>query len=359
MKDGGPQRGKPSPRGAKAQPAGRKLNFVSRVRHGFREAANRVLDADAAWSAAFVVVIMLLLGSQRCGQYLPQFVAGQQAPYEIHATYDIDVVDQELTDEQRRQARQGVPQVYTYDADRRLRLAREMAAVFERGRRLLEEAPLQGLTDVAAVAATDLAQRFPPDVVDVLLRQRFEVALEAELTSALSHALRGPVVDNKALIEREPAILILHLPGRRIERMDEYVSISDIDTARDELRRQVRERLHLAQSREQTMVGFAESFLAANLHLDYEATERRRDAAAEAVPPVRNRVARGERLINKGQRLSAEDVELLLAAGRGSDGLLGVREALALLLVFCMLAFFLEYYRNSLFACNKLKSIQF
>jgi len=344
MTAGGPQRGRRRPRGTKAQPPSRKLSFASRVRQGLRRAADRALDADAAWSAAFVVVTLLLLGSQRCGQRLPQFVVGQQSPYNIQATYDIDIVDPELTEEQRRQAREGVPQVYTYDTDRRLRLAREMAALFERGRRLLEEAQLQGHADPAAFAAADFSVHFPRDVVQALVDQRFDVTLENELTSALSHAMRGPVVDNKALIEREPSILMLHLPGRRVNRLIEYASISDIDTARDELRRQVRERLHLAAVREQTFVDLAQSFLAANLHLDYEATERRREAASNAVPPVRIHVARGELLISKGRRLTAEDIELLQRAGQGTDGLPGMREALALLLVVCMLAFFLYRY---------------
>jgi putative nucleotidyltransferase with HDIG domain len=303
-----------------------------------------MLDADAAWSATFVVVSLLLLGSQRCGQGLPQFVEGQQAPYDIQATYAIEIDDPELSDERRRQAREDVPQVYTYDTDRRLRLAREMTALFEGGRRLLEEAKLQGHADPAVFAVENLAERFPRDVVLALVDQRFDVALESELTAALSHAMRGPVVDNKALIEREPAILMLHLPGRRVNRVSEYASISDIDTAREDLRRQVRERLHLTAAREQAFVGLTQSFLAANLHLDYEATERRRETAAAAVPPVRIRVARGELLIDKGRRLTSEDIELLQRAGQGIDGLIGVREALALLLVVCMLAFFLYRY---------------
>ena len=45
----------------------RKLSFPSRVRAAIRTATDRVLGADVAWSAAFAVVALAVLASQRCG----------------------------------------------------------------------------------------------------------------------------------------------------------------------------------------------------------------------------------------------------------------------------------------------------
>jgi putative nucleotidyltransferase with HDIG domain len=313
------------------------------VRGSFRRGANRVLAADAAWSAALVILTLLMLGTQRCGMEFESLSVGESAPYEIKAVSDFDVVDEGLTAERRRQAREAVPEVYTYDTERKKRLAAELSSVFRQGRQDLQQALVEG-RQPDPVAAGVLGARADDKVAELLVRRRFEVALERSLVDALIEAMDGPLVGNKSLIEREPSILLLQVPGRREERVENYDHIRDVGEVREELRRNLSGRLDLPADQLRALFGFAASFLDANLHLDSEATERRRDDAANVIPAVRVRIPRGTQLVAKGKRLTPQDIATLDAARQGPVGAVGFRQALGLLFMVCMFAFFLLRY---------------
>ena len=121
-------------------PPSRKLNFQSRVRGSFRRGFDRVLGADVAWSVASVAVVVLLLSAQYLEPSMDPLALGDTAPADIKARVDIDVVDEVLTAERRREAAAGQPQVYVYDSGRGVLLARELASMFEQGRHAMEEA---------------------------------------------------------------------------------------------------------------------------------------------------------------------------------------------------------------------------
>ena len=324
----------------------RRMSFGLRVRDRVRRATDRILGADVGWSLAFVLVSLVLLGSQSCGGELDALRPGEIAARDILAPEEIHVVDRELTEERRAEARAGVPEVYIHDTTRGPALAADLSALFEMGRRAAQEARAN---DPA------LEQRIPSRARKVLWDRRFEEGLERELTDSLSRAMAGPVVGNRALLEREERIVLVQLPGRGESTIDDYSGIADLAGAKRELRSEVTSRLRLSAAEEETLAEFVSSFLDANLYVDTEAARERREAAAEAVPPVLVRLSRGHVLIRKGERITSETLERLEAARGATSVVLGFRELTGLFFVVSMLAFFL--YRYSLYHQRHFKKL--
>jgi putative nucleotidyltransferase with HDIG domain len=345
MTDDAPQRSSKTGRTTSSQRATRKLNLASRVRGRLRRAADWVLGADAFWTAAFLVVTLSVVGSQRCGQSFEQVSVGEIAPRDIRASYDVDVVDEALTEERRQQARDEILDVYVHDSERRLHLSQQLSAVFSDGRAAAEEAATLGV-DSGSVIHERLDGRVPAPVLDSLRRANFDLMLERPLTSAVTRVMSNMIIGNKALLDREPAIVLVRLPGERARRIESYESITDVQQAREELQRLLREQLSIKGEDRRAMLDFAVSFIDANVYMDSEATYRRRETAATAVPPVLVRVASGDLMIRKGERITEDAFEKLEAARRQSRGGLHFVDALGLLLILCMMAFFLYRYSS-------------
>jgi putative nucleotidyltransferase with HDIG domain len=331
------------------------LSLASRVRGRVRRFADRMLGADMLWSALFVLGTLAIVATQRCGTSYEHFAAGQIAPYDIRATSDIDVVDETLTEERRQEARNRVLDVYVHDTERRLLLPNQLVALFATARQVIETAAQQG-EDVTAALQEALAGRVAPTVIDALARTGFDVGLERTLTSAVSRVMSHKIIANKALLERQPTILLVQLPGRGERRLDGYGSIIDVAEARGDVERLLGEQLSLEPETERRVIEFAQSFIDANVYLDSEATYRRREAAAAAVAPVLVRISSGDQLVMKGQPITGEALATLDAARRQEPSGLTWVEAFGLLLILGMLAFFV--YRYSSYHQRRFRKIQ-
>jgi putative nucleotidyltransferase with HDIG domain len=345
VKDGGPPSGGGRSAAARRdRPASRRLSRAARLRGHLRGLANRVLGMDRLWSVAFVTVIVALLAGQRFGRGFETLRVGEMVPYDIQATYDIDVVDAALTEERRRQARERIPQVYVHDTERGWNLAGDLATLFEDGRRVLQEAQLSSDSGPRRATLEALQGRAPEPTLAILIRRGFDERHEHPLTAALSGVMRAPIVVNRSVLQREPAVLLVRLPGQRAEKVSRYDAFIEVEQARDEVRRRATAGLDLPAAEETRLSELAASFVDANVHFDSEATERRREEAAQAVPPVLVRVGSGDVLVKKGERVTREILAKLHAARRSAAQKLNLPYLLGLLLIVSLLAFFVYRY---------------
>jgi putative nucleotidyltransferase with HDIG domain len=332
------------PAAVKPRRNGRKLSLTLRIRTSLRSARDRVMGAHFAWSAAFVGVLVLLLGTERCAPDYESLAVGRIAPRDVKALFDTDLVDETLTDERRRQARDRVLDVYVHDRDRGIRLANRLASVFEQGRRTMEEASLAERDPVAA-ARSALGERFPAAAIATLAGSRFDAAIERELTAALRGVLASRVVGNKALLEQEPSITLLDVPGDASTTVSRYEEFLDLEAARDRVRREVNERLQLEPAAERALGELTASFVDANVYFEPEATYERRLEAERAVAPILVRVAQGDFLVREGERITPETMARIEAASRAGEPLDG-RQLVAILVVASLLGFFLYRYAS-------------
>jgi putative nucleotidyltransferase with HDIG domain len=344
MSEEPPNNKKKGLRKARPKRPSRKLSFASRVRGTLRRGIDKVLGLDLAWSATFIIVVLLILGSQRCGGDYGQYAVGETATEDIEASYEFEVIDEKLTAERRGEAASNQPKVYVHDGNKRVRMAEKLSAIFSEGRRLLDETSLMDADEAAAEIERGLQGRVGAGPLAVLLALQFEESLERKLLAALDVAMEQPVIGSKISLEEGETIEILHLPGQRRESVEDYEGIIDLDEARRRFGEKVSATLALPPRHLAELIGFADDFVDTSLHSDEETTARRKREAAQDVPPVLTRVAQGTLIVKQGDKFTEETIAKLEAMRESSWGSLGLREFLGLLFIICMLAFFLYRY---------------
>ena len=339
MTDDPSQRRKTASGKTRSQPPSRKLSFPSRVRKSFRRGVDRLLATDLVWSGLFVFVVVFLLAGQRCAPDVPPFVAGQPAPEDIRAPFDITFVDEQLTEERRRQAREEVLEVWAHNHERGSNVAAQLASLFEEGRATLDQAPPS-----APAVAGALTAPMPPGALEVLEQRRFDVELERELTSLLTRLLSQRVVVSKTLLERKAGVVLIKRPGGAREQVSDFSTFVDLNQVREELRRELIQRLDLPAKEERALGDLLESFVDATVHLEQETTDRERQRAAHDVRPMLTRITQGETLVRQGATVTAATIDMIESATRAAHPPLSTREFLGFLFVASLLAFFLYRY---------------
>lgn len=339
MSDGGQGQQAAPPRGQ--PPASRRLSFPSRIRETLRHGTDRILGADLAWSVVFVAVMVLLLATQRGAPEHGGLEPGAPSPREIKAAADYFWVDHALTEEQRRAARESVSDVYVYDEDAGIRLARHLSALFEEGRAALEGGAGQA---AARTVRERLADRVPERALGVLFEQRFDPALERELAEAVNETMARPVVGTLAPLAGAASISLMRVPGERVESVSDHAGFVELAQAKTELGESLAARLELPSAAEAALADLAAEFVDANVYYEPEATAERRRRAADGVRPVLIRIAEGDVLVHQGEIVSPEILDRIEAAHRGAGGAPGARGVLALAVVVSLLVFFVYRY---------------
>ncbi|HEX6852585.1 MAG TPA: HDIG domain-containing protein [Candidatus Polarisedimenticolaceae bacterium] len=258
----------------------------------------RWFGSDALWSVFFAVVMIALLGTRACSD-TERFQVGDRAAHDIVARADVEVPDPGLTQARRSEARAAVPDVYVHDRQRSDRLLAEFSA--------------------------EARARFPGA----------QAAHEAG-AAAMREVMGGIVVSNRTVLERQPAILVAHVPGGTEDRLESYERILDLEQARARVRELLREDPALAD--------LASRFVDANTAFDPAATAARRDRAGSDVLPIQVRVPKGTVLVREGEAITAENLARIEAARRTPFATTSAVGQIGIAVVVAMLAFFLHRY---------------
>jgi len=329
--------------GPRPQAPSRKLKLSSRMRVSFWRVVHRVLGTDALWSGALILVVVLALGLQRCGGEYEQIAVGQRATQDIKAFQDFEFVDVDRTSEERQKAVDVVLEVYDHHSDRGLRRARRLTDLFELGRTAIQTAALHDESPAEA-ASREIGDRVSGPALEVLVRREFDPSLEREMTQALLTVMRSRVVTSRAILQREGAITLLHIPGDHRERIEEFSKFLDLEEARLQVRVKLAEALELPRADERVLGDLAATFADANVNLNSVATDQERQDAGRSVRSVIRRVKQGDVLARAGEPVTQDIIDTIEAARREANERLGLRGLLGLLFVASMFAFFLYRY---------------
>ncbi len=304
-----------------------RLALPLEARDALRRLLDRGLGFDLLWSALFVVYATLVLGTGRCAPAASTgaYRVGEHARHDIVSPVDFVERDEKATERRRAEARRATPEVYVHDG--------------ERGRRVVQE--LEALLRREGGGGT---QEKRPGAVGVLPERVRDPEVRRALVAALERAMQGLVVANRALLERQPEIVLLHLPERIEERVARYDGIVDLDEARGRVRNGVSAVPGLAPDETAAFAGIALRFVDVNVTYDPQETARRRESAAAAVPPVLVHRQAGSVLVRSGERVSAEALYRLEDLGREREATGGFPRLAGLVVVIAMLAFFLHRY---------------
>jgi putative nucleotidyltransferase with HDIG domain len=293
--------------GSERRSAARPPSWLRGLRRAVRSAADRVLAADALWSAAFVGVTATMLASQRCAGGYPQLIAGVPAPFTVRAFEDVEVPDLVATTARSQEARATVPDVFVHDTQKAAALEKSFTA------------------DLAGVGPLPDAER--------------QLAI-----GWLREVMQGLVIANKPLLAREKSITVVHMPGSREEVLHEFSSVSDLEAARNELRRRIATLGSLAPSTRARLADLAAGYVDANLTEDVRTTADRRDQAERGSLPVQVRIAKGTILAARGETVTPETIARIAAIESRSAPRTGILGFAALLALCGALAFFLHRY---------------
>ncbi len=320
------------------RPFARLIHRIARLRDAGRQSVDRVLDSDLLWSTLFVVVTLALLAAGGCGSRLGALRAGEFAPHDLRSPIDYDWVDDRSTDERRQLASLAVEEVWVHDVDRAARDTRQVAMLFEQGRELLAQDPS------AQEARKVFADALAPETIDVLIGLQFSRSVEREILGSLRQALSERVVGSRALLMRNPTITLIEMPGGREQRVPSNQVGMSLEESRQRVRQRLRERLRLESSGESVLADLAAAFVEANVYYEPELTDSRRQLAGREVGPVVVRIAEGEVIVHRGERLTPEIFQRLQDLGRAAYRPIGPSQAMALIVLVAMLAFFLWRY---------------
>lgn len=280
-----------------------------------------LLERRSLWITLFVLVGTWALLPQRL-LYVPSLEPGEVADRTWIADRDLQVENEEQTQNLRQQARERVLPIYDLDRSAEDERRGRLATLFAAGRQLLESldpppdpADPEALETLAArlVDAGGVAVQ-GSETLALLVREGFSTQLEDRLAGVLTRVLRQGVVNDKDLLLEHQArgITVQNLPsGTREKELDLFRFLDYPDQVREEIEADLRgwDRLRTADRR--VLVDFVLANIAPNLTDNQSETLRARKAAADEIGTVSRSFARGEVIVRKGTRAGELEAQAL------------------------------------------------
>ena len=263
------------------------------------------------------LVLVALLNPLSARPFSPALEDGQVASEDVLAPAAVTYTSHVLTDQKREEAGQAVARVYTAPdttvARQQLEHLRSALAYISSGRADAYASTQQKLEDLAALDKVPLSQETASNLL------------------ALSDARWQAV--------QQEAIVVLEQVMRSAIRSDHL----------EEARKGVPSLVSLSLPEEQATIvaQLAASFIVPNSLYSETLTEAARQAARQSVAPVQRAFMPGETVVQRGQVLSAADVEALQMLGLAAPQQRWQDQASAAVLVLLILGFMFLYLRRT------------
>ncbi len=285
---------------------------------------------------------------------------GDIAATDIRATHAIEVIDEELTEEKRRQARKAVPPVFEHDVLLARALSERIDTSFTELRGWLAEAggpPIAGDDDDSAPRVTidpgalqarldGFGQALGGVQIDefhlaTLQAESFSAPVQRDIGVLVRAAMSGLVVRSADELPAEGSIRLVRVEGasRTESVVDDFAEVRDLAGAR----RAVAETAaadfadrapHVLQA----VVHVAQQLVRENLRYDESQTLVARNDAARAVQPVKTTYQQGQIIIRNSEPVTEWTLQVVQAMNAEARE---YRPALHLLAVTALLTLFL------------------
>ncbi len=288
-----------------------------------KERWQQLLALDLLWVVLFLGLATWVLTPSQQGWRSGDVVEGSVAQRDFVATQEAVILDLETTEEKRSKARSDVIPVWDFDAESARRVDQQLMEAFSIGRQLVvpgvdedgEPVPLEALADDELADAIRAGSEVELTMAQVAFfrRQQFSSELEDRLRAVFERVLEQGTVSGKgSLLEnRSRGIQLRDLStGREQTQVDLFGYLEFPGEVRDLVEREVRAWSLRSQDRN-LVVDFVVANVGPNLHPNPSETQRRQDAAAEAVEQVFNRVLAGQIIVRKGDTIDQRAAEII------------------------------------------------
>jgi len=302
---------------------------------------------------------------------------GDIASTDIRASRPVEVVDQQLTEDRRQQAREAVPPVFEHDVlyGRGIQQRTEKAFTEMRewlaAQRPQPEEPPPGDEGEATPAEAETPQEEPPaPVIDpVALEDRldrfertlgveigetdlatlqqagFAEPIERDLQVLVRAAMSGYVILARDPLPESGPVRVVRVEGSNTSEstLDDFSSIRDLPNARrfvaQEAATDFADRPHHVR---EAIVNVAGSLLVPNLRFDASETEVRRTLAAASVKPVKTTYQEGQIIVRSGDEVGEWELRVLEEMNAGTSGYKPLLHHLATTLLLTLFLVFVE-----------------
>ena len=325
-----------------------------------------LFQKDRVWGVVFVLFFALLLPRPGTGIDLSGLHLGDLAPVDIRAPYELEVQDEQSTEERRQAERDKVLPVYDYNSTYVEDLKERLHEGFERARLTLSAALREAASSPQAEQRArrqallktppeslvkklrqDLGFRIDNDTIKVLLAAEFKTDIESGIFAALTRSLRGFVISDAQLDARNPEVRVRDIKSGQEWKETNLDQNPDLGLARSRFSEEF-QRIKLPPSRTQRRVieNFFAQFVTPTLTLNSSETEKRREEAVANVVPLVTLYPRGKLIAREGEELSAEVVSVLRVLGERKHAAIEIRGLTGNVILLIMLGFFLWRYAN-------------
>lgn len=287
---------------------------------------------DVSWRRGLVgfglclVIALLLPGFQF--RRIPDYKVGDIADRSIKAPDDFTIQDDAATALKRQESLQSVPAVFNLDLKRNSRVEAELRSGFAEGRRIVSEfrsaAGLPAAAPIPKAQRPELLQQLREalpafdreGILSVLLEHDFSPELEEQMVSVLGQALKYPGVAasrDMLLLHQDRGIILRNTLTGQDESLQDWLSIRDLEQARDLLRQNQYELTAVAGTEKKRIIEFLDNWVVPNVHFNDSETEAREKLAMEEVSPVLIQIKKGKNIVRAGDEVTAQNKMVLQA----------------------------------------------
>jgi putative nucleotidyltransferase with HDIG domain len=258
--------------------------------------------------AAAIVAIML---TRLPTEHLTKLSAGQIAPADIVAPFDLTMEDTGATALNRAEAEAAVLPVYTFDANVFPNTEDKIRRLFAEGRAWVAKNPQDRDGQALRKELLD-KQGLDLELADVqtLVRLRFPADLEETLISLLAKTFSQGIFVSKNLFihgEAERGVSLLDGGKERRVRVADLLDIGESERRfNDDLAQ-----IETPARNRAVLADLGQIFLTSNVTYNKIETERRKAQARESVPPVTVTIKKDRIIVRKGDEVTAETVKVL------------------------------------------------
>ncbi len=332
----------------------------------WQQRIDALFQKDRVWGVVFVIFFALMLPRPGTGIDLSGLQIGDLAPVDIRAPYELEVQDEQTTQEREQAERDKVLPLYDYNSTYVEDLKERLHEGFERARLTLSAALRKAASSpqgeqrvhrqevlktppesLVKKLRQDLGFRIDNDTIKALLAAEFNIEVETGIFAALTRSLRGVVISDAQLDARNPEVRVRDIKSGQEWKETNLDQNPDLELARARFSEEFqRLKLPPAKTQRRVIEDFFAQFVTPTLTLNSSETEKRREEAAANVVPLVTLYPRGKLIARKGEELSDEVISVLRVLGERKHAAIEMRGLTGNVILLTMLGFFLWRYAN-------------
>ncbi|WP_084605150.1 HD family phosphohydrolase [Desulfonatronum thioautotrophicum] len=245
------------------------------------------------------------------------FVEGEIAAQDVTAPRDMLIEDQESTRARREMVSQSQPPIFDLAQMPFAQMARRIVSLLD----IIASATPETTPQIQTLVAEELNIRIPTGIWSEWSRQSFHNLLMVQILPWLEEAYeRGVLADRRFASDITSGMIVRDLSTENEQLHLSPADFPDLDGLMRTLDLHLRTSLNLPVNVRRAVEELLTPLLRPNLTPNQEATQARMASAVQSVDPVFYQIKKGEMIVRKGERVTAEQQQKMQAVFAGRDG---------------------------------------